>query len=233
MSALPAQDVLPEHTEAHFAGLTFHLGTMVGTGIAGLIVIGLGLYMRVRATQGVPSKLQLAWEGLVRTVERQVASSIGPPAPYVVPLAVTLFVFILIANWLEVIPTGGYVPAPTEDVALTLAMALFVMLWVYIDGMRRRGVAGYVKGFFRPYWWLAPFNAIEELAKPITLALRLWGNIFAGALMLALIALMPAYVFWLPQAAWRLFDLFIGVIQAFIFALLTILYFGMATSSEH
>lgn len=233
MSALPAQEVLPEHTEAHFAGLTFHLGTMLGTGIAGLIVIGLGLYMRVRATQGVPSKLQLAWEGMVRQVERQVASSIGPPAPYVVPLAVTLFVFILIANWLEVIPTGGYVPAPTEDVALTLAMAVFVMLWVYIDGMRRRGIVDYAKGFFRPYWWLAPFNVIEELAKPITLALRLWGNIFAGALMLALIALMPAYVFWLPQAAWRLFDLFIGVIQAFIFALLTILYFGMATSSEH
>jgi F-type H+-transporting ATPase subunit a len=79
-----------------------------------------------------------------------------------------------------------------------------------------------------PFPVLLPLNILEELVKPITLALRLFGNIFAGGIMIALIGLMPIYVFWAPNVLWKLFDMFIGGIQAFIFALLTILYFGMA-----
>lgn len=235
MSAVLAaeQEVLPHHPSATFAGLTFHLDTIWSTAIAGAILVGLGLYMRRSITHGVPSKLQLVWEGVVDYVEGQVRANIGPPSPYVVPLAVTLFFFILIANWLEIIPTGHYVPAPTADTSLTFAMAFFVVIWAYVDGIRRRGIRDYVAGFFKPYWWLAPFELITELVKPFTLSLRLWGNIFAGTLMLSMIALLPPYVLWLPQAGWRLFDMFIGALQAFIFALLTILYFGMATSSEH
>ncbi|MEP6665632.1 MAG: F0F1 ATP synthase subunit A, partial [Nocardioidaceae bacterium] len=73
---------------------------------------------------------------------------------------------------------------------------------------------------------------IEEIVKPFTLALRLFGNIFSGGIMLAIIGLLPAYVLWGPNGLWKLFDLFIGLIQAFIFALLTILYFGMAGSTH-
>jgi F-type H+-transporting ATPase subunit a len=69
---------------------------------------------------------------------------------------------------------------------------------------------------------------LEELIKPITLALRLFGNIFAGGIMLALITLMPVYILWAPNLLWKAFDMAIGVIQAFIFALLTVLYFAMA-----
>lgn len=232
MSNVLAQQVVPHHKTASIWGLTFNLDTIWSTAVAGAILVGLGLYMRFRITHGVPSKLQLAWEGVVDYVERQVQANIGPPSPYVVPLAVALFFFILIANWLEVIPTGHWVPAPTADVNLPYAMALFVIIWAYADGIRRRGF-DWVKEFFRPYWWLAPFELINIIFRPLTLSLRLWGNIFAGTLMLGMIALLPAYTFWLPQAAWRLFDMFIGAIQAFIFALLTILYFGMSTSSEH
>ena len=71
-------------------------------------------------------------------------------------------------------------------------------------------------------------NVLEELIKPITLALRLFGNIFAGGIMLALITLMPVYILWAPNLLWKGFDMAIGVIQAFIFALLTVLYFAMA-----
>ena len=73
-----------------------------------------------------------------------------------------------------------------------------------------------------------PLNLLEELIKPITLALRLFGNIFAGGIMLALITLMPIYIMWAPNMLWKAFDGAIGVIQAFIFALLTVLYFAMA-----
>jgi F-type H+-transporting ATPase subunit a len=75
---------------------------------------------------------------------------------------------------------------------------------------------------------LTPINVLEELIKPFTLALRLFGNIFAGTVMLLIFTLLPAYILWLPNIGWKLFDIFIGLIQAFIFALLTILYFGTA-----
>jgi F-type H+-transporting ATPase subunit a len=119
-------------------------------------------------------------------------------------------------------------PAPTADTNLTYALALMVILGVWTYGIREKGVKGYFKHFVEPFPILLPLNIIEELVKPVTLALRLFGNIFAGGIMIALIGLLPIYVFWFPNIIWKLFDMFIGGVQAFIFALLTILYFGMA-----
>ena len=79
---------------------------------------------------------------------------------------------------------------------------------------------------------LAPINIVEELAKPISLALRLFGNIFAGGILVALIAMFPWYIQWAPNAIWKTFDLFVGLIQAFIFSLLTILYFSQSMELE-
>ena len=101
-----------------------------------------------------------------------------------------------------------------------------VSVWVY--GIRQQGARGYFGHFFANGPLLAPLNIIEELIKPVTLALRLFGNIFAGGIMLALIGLLPIYVLWAPNLIWKLFDMAIGGIQAFIFALLTVLYFSMA-----
>jgi F-type H+-transporting ATPase subunit a len=117
-------------------------------------------------------------------------------------------------------------------VNLTYALALVVIIWVHINGIRKKGAGNYFSHFVQPYKWLLPLNVIEEIVKPFTLALRLFGNIFSGGIMIALIGLMPTYIAWAPNAMWKLFDLGIGVIQAFIFALLTILYFGMA-SAQH
>jgi F-type H+-transporting ATPase subunit a len=104
------------------------------------------------------------------------------------------------------------------------------MVGVWIYGIRSKGLRGYLKHFLEPYPILLPLNIIEELVKPLTLALRLFGNIFAGGIMISLIAvLLPKWVNWLPNVIWKLFDtLFLGAIQAFIFALLTVLYFGLA-----
>lgn len=220
-----------EHPEGHFLGMTFNLDTLWSTAVAGLIVIGLGLFVRAKVSSGVPNKVQLVWESIVDTITKQVEDALGRVNPFVVPLAVVLFCFILIANWLELIPTHDNLPAPTADVNLTYAMAAFVILGVHIYSIRERGVKGYVKHYFQPYAVLFPLNLMEEITKPITLALRLFGNIFAGGIMLSMIALFPAYLLWGPNLAWKLFDMFIGVIQAFIFALLAILYFGMA--GEH
>lgn len=224
------------HVTREFLGVTLNLDTIWATAVAGLIVIALGLYMRRRVTSGVPSGIQLVFETVTQQMQKQVESTMGlRTAPFVIPLSVTLFLFILIANWLAVIPSGHspeYLAPPTADVNLVYAMALLVVGWMHVTGVRKRGAKNYFGHFAKPYWWLVPINIIEEIARPFTLSLRLFGNIFSGVIMVTLITLFPAYILWGPNVVWKLFDLFIGLIQAFIFALLTILYFGSAASEE-
>ena len=219
------------HETVDAFGLTFNADTIWTTLLAGAIVVGLGLVVRSRATSGVPGKLQLIWETLVDTVNRQVEQNLGRVHPFVVPLALGLFTFILVANWFELIPSGEdphLLPPPTADVNLTYALGLLVIVGVHVHSIRQRGAKGYVKHYFEPYWVLFPINVIEEIVKPFTLALRLFGNIFSSGIMLTLIGLFPVWFLWGPNGLWKVFSLFVGLIQAFIFALLTILYFGMA-----
>lgn len=220
-----------DHITRTWFGLTFNVDTIYTTLIAGAIVLGLGLLMARSATHLVPGKLQLFFETVVEQVEDQVGMDLKERAPFVVPLAITIFVFILICNWLAVFPSGHkpeYLPPPTADVNLTYALGLIVVIWSIVTGIRKRGLRSYLSHLKEPYIFLLPINVLEELIKPFTLALRLFGNIFAGTVMLLIISIMPVYLLWFPNVAWKLFDLFIGVIQAFIFALLTILYFGTA-----
>ncbi len=237
-----------EHPEGHLFGMTFNLDTIWVTVIAGAIVVALGFWARAQLTKDtedhVPTKLQLVWETVVNEVNTQVEGNLGKVNPYVVPLAVALFFFILIANWIEVIPTElnenvHLLPSPTADTNLTYAMAFIVIIGVWGFGIRQKGLRGYLKHFLEPYPYLLPLNVLEELVKPITLALRLFGNIFAGGIMIALIgglvSLAPGNIpiggvlAGVLNVVWKLFDtLFLGGLQAFIFALLTVLYFGMA-----
>ena len=203
-------------------GMTFNSDTMLSTVVAGVIVIIFGFLLRRQVTSGVPGKVQLLWEMLVEWVQGLTLSSIGRLNPFIVPLAVALFLFILIGNWFEAIPTGHKLPPPAADTNMTYGLALVVIIGVHTFGVREVGVRQYLKPF------LSPLHLIEEIVKPFSLALRLFGNIFAGGIMLALIALIPPYILWAPNLIWKLFDMFIGGIQAFIFALLTVLYFGMA-----
>jgi F-type H+-transporting ATPase subunit a len=103
---------------------------------------------------------------------------------------------------------------------------------MHVVGVRKRGVRGYYGHLFRKPYALIPLNLIEEIIKPVTLSLRLFGNIFAGTIMVALLAALPAYILWAPQILWKLFDMFIGLIQAFIFGLLTVLYLSSIRPAE-
>lgn len=223
------------HIQWHVFGLTWNVDTILSTLIAGVIVIGLGLALRRKISVRNPGKLQLFYEAVTEQVEAQVEDAMGiKTAPFVVPLAFTLFLFILFANWIAIIPTGHtpeYAPPPASDVNLTYALAAVVIIWMHVEGVRRNGLRYYSHIFAKPRV-MAPLRVIEEIVRPFTLALRLFGNIFAGVIMVALIALFPAYLLWLPNVIWKLFDAFIGLIQAFIFGLLTILYFS-SVAAEH
>jgi F-type H+-transporting ATPase subunit a len=226
------------HVTREFLGMTVNIDTIWTTVLAGAIVVLLGFWAKAKLTEQttdhVPTKIQLIWEAVVGEVNTQVEDNLGKVNPFVVPLAVALFFFILIANWFEIIPseynddTGHLLPAPTADTNLTYALAAVTIIGVWTFGIRQKGVKGYFKHFLEPFPVLLPLNILEELVKPITLALRLFGNIFAGGIMLALIGMIPLWGSWMPNILWKLFDMFIGGIQAFIFALLTVLYFGMA-----
>lgn len=222
-----------QFVDVKVAGYTIHADTVWSTVLAGLIVVGMGLAVRRSATKEVPGRLQLFWEVVVEAVQGQVEGALGSRAAAAVPLAITLFVFILVANWLEVIPSGARtvaLPAPAADVNFTYALALVVFLVYTTAGIRRLGLGGYLSKLAKPHWSMTPINLIEEIAKPFTLSLRLFGNLFSGGLMIALLALLPFWLTPIPTAAWKLFDMFIGVIQAFIFALLTVLYYEVAVS---
>ena len=240
------------HPTAKLGPLTIDVDTVWATLIAGVVVVALGLVLRRKATLGVPGKFQLLWEMAVGAVQKQVDDSIGPRGAKVVPLALTLFIFIFVCNLFEVVGIGStyeVLPAPTSDINLPLAMAIYVIVLVHVAAVRNRGVGGYFKHYVtRPFEpkVLYPvnvfMNVIDELVKPLTLTLRLFGNLLAGGLMLSLLA---ALVIWkigpvplggavtVPLTViWKLFDMAIGAIQAFIFALLTILYFDTAMAPD-
>ncbi|MBM3669260.1 MAG: F0F1 ATP synthase subunit A [Actinobacteria bacterium] len=248
------QDAIPvsaidvgHHTTATWLGMTVNTDTIYATLLAAAVTLILAFILRAKVTStGVPSGVQLFWEAITVQMRSQIQSSMGLTlAPFVLPLAVTLFVFILVANWISVLPlqytasdgrTMELLKPPASDINFVLALALFVFVCYHAAGFRKRGIVGYpIKVAKGHVAFLAPINIVEEIAKPISLSLRLFGNIFAGVIMVGLIALLPTYIMWAPNAIWKTFDLFVGLIQAFIFALLTILYFSQATedADEH
>ncbi len=230
-----------DHPYWHLAGLTIDEDIVLGTLLAAAIFLGLGFWMRKKLTDGVPSKIQIVWEVLTEQVTELADSAIGPEGRRFVPVGVTLFLFILICNWLDFLPSalrpgqsGDIFPAPTSDVNLPLAMALFVIVWAHIESFRARGFRGYFRHYAQPFKALAPINVIEEITKPITLTFRLFGNIFSGGLMVVvMLTLLPIYVTPPLEIVWKFFDTgLLGTIQAFIFTLLTMLYFGFAMSHD-
>jgi F-type H+-transporting ATPase subunit a len=228
-----------DHVKRTIGGQTFNLDTIWGTLIACAAILVLGFYVRRKVTSDVPNKVQLFWEVIVGWVTEQVLGGMGPRYRHVVPIAVTIFMLVLAANWVELFPglfrNTDYLPSPSADVNLTYALGATVFIVTNVAGIRARGLGGYARAFVVKPRWLAPIRVLEELMKPVTLSLRLFGNIFSGGIMIALLLAIPIYFFPVTIAfslAWKLFDMAIGVIQAFIFTLLTILYYQFAVSEE-
>jgi F-type H+-transporting ATPase subunit a len=230
-----------DHPTFHLLGMAFNIDTMYTTAIAGAITVALFLWIARTATVEQPGKVQLALETIVTQVKSTVEQAVGHNVPPVlVPLGVCLFTFILMCNWLAWIPSGHSperLGPPTADTNLTFAMtAIVVILYIYA-GVKAKG-RRYVTDWFtaKPRIRVGVL-LLEQIINPLSLSLRLFGNIFAGGIMLAVIALLPVYLFPFYGAfniAWKLFDSgFIAPIQAFIFSFLTVLYFGMATAEEH
>jgi len=231
------------HPQWHFLGMTFNVDTMYCTVIAAVLTLALMWWVARKASSDVPSKGQVIVETVLTQVRTYVKDAVGHDVPtWLVPLGFALFFFILFCNWLEWIPSGHHperLAPPTSDTNLTFALTAVVVIGYTYVGFKRKG-GRYVSNMLtaKPLG-VGAFIAIviDQIANPLALALRLFGNVLASGIMFAVIGLLPVTWIWLYGPAnviWKLFDVgLILSIQAFIFAFLTILYFGFATAEEH
>ena len=210
-----------------FAGLTFNWETLVMTWIS----MGIVLLIAILATRNlkmVPTGTQNIVEALIVWLREQVATNLGPKGEFLCPLIVTLFLFLIVANWLGLVPTMA---SPTNDLNTTFGLALLIVLIVHVLGLYMKGMH-YVKHFFQPFPIFVVINVIEEVAKPITLAFRLFGNILAGEiLIIILLKLVPIWM-PIPSVIWLAFSIFIGGVQAFIFTSLSMAYLANAVKDR-
>lgn len=219
------------------------LGVSIFLGLAFLIV-----FRRVakNATSGVPGRLQNFVEILVDFVSGLVKESYHGKSTLVAPLALTIFVWVFLMNLMDLLPVDllpriasvfglkHFRSVPTADPNLTFALSISVFILIVFYNFKVKGGKGLTKEVLtKPFGvWLFPLNflfrIIEDVVKPISLALRLFGNLFAGELIFILIALMPWWIQWTIGGVWAIFHILIIAIQAFIFMMLTIIYISMA-----
>jgi len=218
---------------------TFNYDSLISSALAIVITLAVGFYVRSRLQSRIPSRFQAIFEFFYDFVRGMVNEMVHKEALFVVPLAMTIGFYILIANWLDIFPLDlipNMHPA-NEDLNQTAAMAVIVITLVQWYSLRVLGLRGYLRRYTKPFEMAIPIriayiplNILEEVVKPVTLSLRLFGNIFAGAVMIFLILLLlPWFVAAPTLVVWKLFDVvFIGAIQALIFLILTVVYFGQA-----
>jgi F-type H+-transporting ATPase subunit a len=235
---------------------TFNYDSLISSAIAILATLGVAFWLRSKLRDGEPGRVQAIFEFGYEALRDLVKSNVAEDALFIIPLALTLFLYILVANWIEFLPLG-LVPilhGANADLNQTLAMAAVVIVVVQWYSIHVLGFKGYLLRFTKPFELplparivFIPLNLIEEVTKPVTLAMRLFGNIFAGTAIIGLIVgfatlSLPVVgtvggtiVGTILLVVWKAFDvLFIGFIQAFIFMLLTVVYFAAAREGlEH
>lgn len=229
---------------------TVNYASVISTVVSIVITLALGLWVASRLQSRTPGKFQMVFELLVDYTRGLIKDTVGEDAMFILPIALTIFFYILIANWIDFFPIPHpFAPANT-DLNQTLAMAIVVFVVSQGYAIRVQGLGGYLHHLTRPFNLPIParvgftfLNIIEELVKPVTLSLRLMGNIFGGIVMLWVLTVLltaiplpavPYAASVLLVTAWKLFDVFfVGTLQAFIFFLLTIIYFGMAREGAH
>ena len=235
---------------------TFNYDSLISSLVAVAATLGVGFWLRSQLRYGEPTKVQAILEWGYDLLRSLIKTNVSEDALFIIPLAMTLFLYILVANWIEFLPLG-FVPilhGANADLNQTLAMGIIVFVVVEWYSIRVLGFAGFLRRFTKPFELpviarvvFIPLNLIEELTKPVTLSMRLFGNIFAGAAIIGLIigfgtlnlpigGPVPGVIAGtILLGIWKAFDvLFIGFIQAFIFMLLTVVYFSAAREGlEH
>jgi alternate F1F0 ATPase, F0 subunit A len=202
-------------------------GTIVFTwGLMFVLAVGSKLITRKLSTDLKRSRRQNFLEIIVTAIEKQI-EEVGLPHPekYIGFLG-TLFLFVAMANLFTVIP--GYEP-PTGSLSTTVALALCVFVAVPIFGIKNQGMGGYLKSYVEPTVIMLPFNIISELSRTLALAVRLFGNMMSGAMIIAILLTITPFIFPIVMTA---LGLLTGMVQAYIFSILAAVYIAAATRAR-
>lgn len=198
--------------------------TIVTTwGVMGLLVLVSWLVTRRLKSGPHPSRWQMALEALVSILKREIRSVVGSDAAPYLPFVGTLFLFISISNLLSPVPV--YQP-PTSSLSTTAALAVCVFFAVPVYGIYRSGVGGYFRHYVRPTVFMLPFHLIGEISRTLALAVRLFGNVMSTTMIVAI--LLSVAPLFLPIVM-EVLGLLVGQIQAYIFAILALVYIASAS----
>jgi len=228
-----------------------NLDTLIVSFVLGMLFVGFFHWIARKARVDNPCKFQNFCELAVEKIDALVVESFGGRKhPLVGPLAITIFAWVFLMNFMDLLPVDA-VPrlvsvagvdhfkiVPTADPNLTFAISISVFILLVWFNITAKGPKLLTEICSRPFgWWLLPVNVffrlVEEFTKPVSLALRLYGNLFAGELVFILIAaLIPWYLQWFPGGIWAIFHILIIVVQAFIFMMLTIVYLSLAQETH-
>jgi len=228
---------------------TIHPDTLIVSWALGVFFLFFFVLAARRATAGTPGKLQNFVEMVVDFVDNSVKESFHGPRGFVAPLALTIFVWVLLWNLMDLVPVD-YLPylsykvlgldytrvVPSADINAPFGLSITVLALIFIYSVKGKGLLGFGKELLfhpfgkNPVLWPANLllNVVELIAKPISLALRLFGNLYAAELIFVLIALLPWWIQFIPGGAWAVFHILVVPLQAFIFMTLTIVYLSLA-----
>ena len=225
-----------------------HVDSLIVAAVLGAIVFGFLRRAASQSSPGVPGRFQAFVEIVYEFVDGQVRDVFHGDRRFIAPLALTIFVWVLFMNAMDLIPVDfipnflalfgvhNFKAVPTTDLNTTFALSITVFLLIIFFSFKAKGTGGFLHELFTApfgsHWalWIPNLllNIIEMLAKPVSLAMRLFGNMYAGELVFLLIALLPWWVQWIPGAGWAIFHILIITLQAFIFMVLTAVYLAMA-----
>jgi F-type H+-transporting ATPase subunit a len=241
------------HVDAGSGFWTFNLDTLVVSIILGLVSLVSFYFIAKKSAITAPSGFQNFIELIFDFVDGQVRDTYHGKSTLIAPLALTIFVWVFLMNLMDLIPVDLFYfsgkllgidfiqnmkVVPTTDPNLTLAMAVSVFFLIIIYNLSAKGFIGLLVEFltkpFGPYLFVLNFflRLVEEIAKPISLGLRLYGNLYAGELIFILIALLPWFIQWILGGPWAIFHILVITIQAFVFMVLTVVYLSLAEDTH-
>lgn len=215
----------------HWGGvqISFDQAAIIMSWVAIVLLIGLALLLRRALRQPVeekPNRVHAALDALMDLLQGQLTSSFSSErlGRELFPFVSTLFLYVLMCNWLGVVPG---LSSPTQNLNITLGLALMVFVLSQVLAVRAKGIRVYLKSYLEPIPILLPLNIVGEIAKPMSHAFRLFGNMLAGTILVAVVTAKFAPIV-VPSLLNLVFGLFFGVIQAFVFAILAVAYINVA-----